>query len=423
MKLDSIRFRIALMCDGAFSSDNIKESLGSELNHSRRYVDQLVESTLRQFDDQKLLDWNGERLIRPYDLGDLAGPNSDGQRHLSAPLAVIWEITRRCNLRCKHCFSNSGLPESDELTTDEVKRAIDLLSEKKVFYVNFTGGEPLLRPDLIDILSYASGKKISLSLSTNGYLLTGETADLLKETNVSQVQISIDGMNEQHDLFRGVTGSFSQALKAIRLLRDAGIEVAVSTTVNKTNMDQISRIIDMSMDVGASVFKTTLFIPVGRGRSNEAELGLESDDVHRLAILMKEKENEVNGRLFLEDSSCYSWLFEDGSLAAPSWMRSKNIGCAAGKSNIFITADGNVVPCPFLRELTMGNIRRDSFDEIWDSEVLDVFRTLHTGDLTGKCGNCEHLGMRCYGGCRAAALAYNGDLLGADPFCWKQSSS
>lgn len=419
LKLDHIRFNIALMCNGDFTINDIKIHLRHELNHSIEYIDHLVESTLSQFDDRMFLDWKNKKITESYDFGDLYRTYEGNQRNLSAPLAAIWEITKRCNLRCKHCFSNSGSPEFDELTTNEIKQIIDLLANNKIFYINFTGGEPLLQPDIIEILTYASHKKISLSLSTNGFLLTKRIAELLQETNVLQVQISIDGINDLHDSFRGVCGSFQRALKAIKLLRDVGIEVAVSTTINKTNIDQISKIIDLAWDAGASIFKTTLFIPVGRGNTNQMELGLESDDIHRLALLMKEKKKEFRDKLFLDNSSCYTWLFETDKLEAPSWMNSKSIGCAAGRSSIFITAEGNVVPCPFLRDLKMGNLRRDSFNSIWETDSLDTFRNLRPGDLAGKCSTCEHLGIRCYGGCRAAALAYNEDLFGEDPFCWK----
>lgn len=419
IKLDPIRFRIALMCDGAFTLQDIKGHLEQELNHSAEYIDLLVKSTLIEFDEHLLLYWRDETLGEPHNFGSFSEEHTSEQRHLSAPLAVIWEITKSCNLRCKHCLSSSGRSETGELTTEEVKEAIDLFADKKIFYINFTGGEPLLRTDIFELLNYASSRKISVDLSTNGILLDEKMVELLHGTNVFQVQISIDGINGSHDHFRGVDGSFQQALKAIKLLNEAEIGVTVSTTVTKYNMDQISKIIDLAMEVGASVFKTTLFIPVGRGKSSQRELGLESNDVHRLALLMKEKEEVVKGRLLLENSSCYQWLLEDNCLPAPSWIRSSTVGCAAGDSNIFVTADGTVTPCPFLRSMSMGNLRQDSFEDIWKSNVLSPFRTLRPGDLKGKCGRCEHLGIKCYGGCRAAALAYNGDLYGEDPFCWK----
>ncbi len=379
----------------------------------------LVESTLRQFESNLLLYWKSEKLDKPHHFSQLANTQADARRHLSAPVGVIWELTRGCNLKCKHCFSNSGRPEAEELTTEEVKAAIDLFADQKVFYINFTGGEPLLRSDLFEILQYASSKKISIDLSTNGFLVTPRTVELLQEPNVFQVQLSIDGLGDSHDRFRGVKGSFQRALEAIRLLRQANFGVVISTTVSKTNLAQISELIDLSMGVGASVFKTTLFIPTGRGKSSRQELALDSGDVRRLALLMVEMEEKVAGRLLLKKDSCYPWLLEKNHLPDPAWMRPKNVSCAAGTSSLFITADGNVVPCPFLRQLVIGNLRNDEFSDLWESDALSVFRTLKPGDLKGKCSHCEYLGTQCYGGCRAAALAYNDDLYGEDPLCWK----
>jgi radical SAM protein with 4Fe4S-binding SPASM domain len=399
----------------------IKEHLGDELHHSKKYVDYLVESTLHKFETNLLLYWKNEKLDNPYNFNYLTNTQVDDQHYLSAPVGLIWEITRGCNLKCKHCFSDSGRTDAKELMTEEIKAAIDLFADQKVFYINLTGGEPLLRSDLFEILHYASSKKISIDLSTNGYLVTAKTVALLQETNVFQVQLSIDGIGDMHDRFRGVKGSFQRALDAIKLLKQANFGVIISTTVNKTNIAQISRLIDLSLDVGASVFKTTLFIPTGRGKSSQHELSLDSDDVRRLALLMAAKEEEVSGQLVLKKDGFYPWLLEENHLPDPAWLRAQNVGCAAGTSSLFITADGNVVPCPFLRHLVIGNLRRDDFSKLWDSDALNVFRTLKPGDLKGKCSQCEYLGKQCYGGCRAAALAYSGDLYGEDPLCWKRN--
>lgn len=419
LKLDHIRFKIALMCNGEFSIRDIKNYLWHELNHSQEYVDYLVKSTLSQFDAQLLLYWRNTKINEPRDFSDLSKPAMGSQYRLSAPLTAIWEITRKCNLKCKHCFSNSGQPEFDELSLDEIKKAIDQLVNKKILYINFTGGEPLLRPDLFDILSYASSKRISINLSTNGFLINEEFLELLLKTNIFSVQISIDGLSELHDSFRGARGAFQRCLDAVHLLREADIIVEISTAVNKTNIVQISEIIDQVANAGASVFKTTLFIPVGRGKSHQKDLALTSDDVYKLAIIINKKEEEMKGRLFVENRSCYPWLLDGTDLTDNIWIRSKNVGCSAGNTNIFIKSNGDVAPCPFLRDLTLGNLRKNTLDEIWESKVLDIFRNIHPGDLQGKCQNCEHLGIRCYGGCRAAALAYSGDLYGEDPFCWK----
>jgi len=421
LTLDRIRFRIACMCNGAYTVKDIKKYLEDELYHSREYVDYLVESTLEMFETNRLLYWKKEKLDKPYDFSRLTNAQMDGRRHLSAPVGLIWELTSQCNLKCKHCFSSSGRSGEKELTTPEIKAAIDLFADMKVFYINFTGGEPLLRSDIFDILRFASNKKIFFDISTNGFLITPKMVEMLQETNIYNVQLSIDGLEETHDRFRGVKGSFKQAMNAIKRLKDANFGIVISTTVNKTNISQISDMINLSVDVGAAVFKTTLFIPVGRGKHSQKELELTSDDIRRLALLMAVKEKEVAGHLVLRKDGFYPWLLDKNHTPNPAWMRTQNVGCEAGTSSLFITAEGDVVPCPFLRHLLVGNLRKTNFSKIWESDALDVFRNLKLGDLKGKCNTCECLGDQCYGGCRAAALAYNNDIYGEDPYCWKEN--
>lgn len=149
------------------------------------------------------------------------------------------------------------------------------------------------------------------------------------------------------------------------------------------------------------------------------KLLLDSSDVQRFALMMVDEETRVENKIILKKDSCYPWLIEDKHSEDPEWMKSQNIGCAAGITTLFITSHGDVVPCPFLCQLVIGDIRHNSFEEIWESQALNIFRTLTPNDLKGKCRNCKHLGRNCYGGCRAAALAHCGDFYGEDPFCWK----
>jgi radical SAM protein with 4Fe4S-binding SPASM domain len=420
MKLDHVRYGIACMCNGAYTLQEILDQLEHKLDHSRDYVNHLVNCCLQLFNKYHLLDWRESKQDQPRIFDERVYSPVESQRHLSAPLGVIWELTRSCNLRCKHCFSNSGRREERECMTHEIKTTIDLLADHKIFYINFTGGEPFLRTDLFDILEHASTKILFIDLSTNGFLVTKETIRRLRATNVFQVQLSIDGLEDFHDRFRGVAGSFQKALEAIRLFKQANFRIVISSTVNKMNINLISDLIDLALHMGAAVFKTTLFMPVGRGKASRSELELDSDDVYRLALMIEEKEKQVGDRLTLFKDGFYPWLLDGNSLPEPAWMRSHNIGCAAGTSSIFLTADGNVVPCPFLRHLVAGNVLRDDFIEIWRSGVFSIFRYLCQNDLKGKCSSCSHLGGECYGGCRAAALASSGDIYGEDPLCWKQ---
>lgn len=423
IQLDRIRYSIVCKCNGANTVQDIRNFVQEKTIHSQKYIKSIVQSTLSTLENYLLLYWRKEKLLSPRDFSFKENTQDIPKGHLSAPIALIWELTRACNLKCKHCFSSSGRQENNELTTNEVKKNIDSFAENRILYINFTGGEPLLRRDFFDILKYASTKNIFFDFSTNGYLLTDKTVSNLKGTNVMQVQVSVDGLEETHDNLRGVKGAFKRALKAIKLLSQANFDVVISCTVNRTNIKELPKLIDMALTVGASSFKTTLFIPIGQGGFNQEELAINSNDVQQLSLLMSKKKKELSGRLSIMLTSCYPWLLDESLPRNPKWLRSEYICCAAGTSNLFITSDGNVVPCPFLREHVLGNLRNDRPSDLWKAKTLETFRKLKPMDLKGKCKECDYLGDQCFGGCRAAALAYSDDLYGEDPFCWKVSQN
>jgi len=423
VRLDHIRFKIATLCDGRHTLREIKTIIGSNLEHTRAYIDLLVDDTINLFNKRFAVYWREEKLESPRDFGHLEDGSLSikGNRQLSAPLFVIWEITGACNLRCKHCLSNSGKLSPDELNTREAKKLIDALGMTKVFNISFSGGEPLIRPDILELLEYASQKNIGIELLTNGTLITKKMIARLENIKLFNVQVSLDGIGKTHDNFRGINGSYECAVKAIKLLRDANYEVVISSAVTKQNIDEIPQIIDMAVSLGASSYKTTLFMPSGRGKDNVDELTLTPQDTREFAFMMIEKKEEVGDKIIINNEVIYPWL--TGLTENSSSFEvadSSRIGCTAGNSSLYITPDGKISPCPFLREFTAGDIRKENLKEIWDnSSTFDIFRNITRSDLKGKCNNCEYLGLSCYGGCRAAAFAHTGDLYTEDPLCWK----
>jgi len=423
-RLDHVRFGVAAMCDGTHTVGEIKKVIGSELVHSEEYIDMLVNKAINSFNDKYAIRWQEEKLREPIDFGFLEDANAKSDRILSAPLFVIWEITGSCNLRCEHCLSSAGKPLPNELSTQEAKELLDYLETMKVFNINLSGGEPLMRKDIYDIIDYASQKKFSIDLLTNGALVTEKVLDRLENTNIFNVQVSIDGIGETHDSFRGRKGTYERAINAIKLLRDASYDVSISSTVTKQNMSEIPRIIDMAIDLGISSFKTTLFMPAGRGKGNIDKLVLTPQDTKDFTYMMIEKKKEVGDKININSETDYPWLAEDldkESLESMKLDDSSKVGCTAGCSSFYITPDGKIAPCPFLRDLTAGDVRESDIKEIWDnSPTFDIFRNITRGSLKGKCSDCEYLGIMCYGGCRAAALAHTGDLYAEDPLCWKE---
>ena len=424
-RLDRVRFGIATLCNGGHTINEIRRTVGNDLDHTREYVDELVRGTLSQLEKHYALYWRDEKLKNPKVLEQSTRASKIGQekRQLSAPLFVIWEITGACNLRCKHCLSDSGKPSPNELNTEEAKGLIDTLAEMKVFTINFSGGEPLVRPDIFELLEYASEKSMAMDLLTNGSLITEDTLGSLENTNIFHVQVSLDGLKRTHDDFRGLNGSYDRAVRAIQLLKGANFGVSVSTAVTKQNIDEVPEIVDLAIELGAHHYKTTLFMPAGRGRENAKDLIMGPLDARRFVAMLNEKKEEVGDKISITSEELYPWLSGSSQNGTPGAFEGKDnsrIGCTAGNSSLYITPDGKIAPCPFLRDFIAGDARKQSVPEIWDgAPTFDIFRNIKRSDLKGKCGECEYLGGSCYGGCRAAAFAHSGDLFAEDPLCWK----
>ncbi len=423
-KLDRVRFRIATLCNGTNTVNEIETVLEQDLAHSREYIRLLVKDSLKQLDKQLALFWKQEKLPSPKNFGFKTKCSyPDGSETPSAPLFVIWEITSACNLRCEHCLSDAGKPTSNELTTSEAKGVIDALSNMKVFNINFSGGEPLMRADIFEILKYASEKRIGIDLLTNGGLISEKVLDNLEDTNIFNVQVSVDGIGETHDRFRGLNGSYSNAVMAIELLLKRKYNVGINSVVTKENLREIPKIIDKAVELGVSGYKTTLFMPTGRGKSNIEKLLLSVEDVKDFTLMIIEKKKEVGEKINISTETEFPWLIKTnckGNCSGLENQRASKVGCTAGSTSLYITSDGKIAPCPFLRQIIAGDARNGSFENIWTSSTtFSVFRNIKRTDLKGKCSNCEYLGVSCFGGCRAAALAHTGDLYAEDPTCWK----
>lgn len=310
IKLDQVRFEIAKMCNGTYTIGEIKRAVSSKLNHSEEYIDMIIHKTISSFNDKYAIHWQEGKLDKPMDFrfSEPAIAKSDGV--LSAPLFVIWEITGLCNLRCEHCLSRSGESLPNELNTLQAMRLLDYLEEMKVFNISFSGGEPLMRPDIFEIIDYASQKNFSLELLTNGALITENVLDRLEDSNIFNIQVSIDGIGETHDCFRGRNGTYDRAVNAIKLLKDKKYNVSISSTVTKQNMSEIPNIIDMAIDLGIPSFKTTLFMPAGRGKDNIDKFVLTRQDVKDFTYMMIEKKKEVGSNIIISSETDYPWLID-----------------------------------------------------------------------------------------------------------------
>ena len=325
------------------------------------------------------------------------------------PLRMIaWELTRNCNLSCVHCRASAACgPHGDELTTDECKDIIDNILAFSSPTVILTGGEPLLREDIFDIIEYGNAKGLRLVIAINGTLLDRQRALKLKEGGIKRVSMSIDGKDRvTHDAFRGVEGSFDAVMNSAKILSDTGLPFQINTTVTRLNADDLESVYTLVRAIGAVAWHIFLLVPVGRGeglKGEELSAKMYEDVLEWLYTM--EKKNEIEMKVTCAPHY-YRIVKEKGD--AP-----KSAGCLAGKSFLFISHKGIAQPCGYL-EVPSGDVKASGVQKVW--EESPVFRTLRDlASYKGKCSGCKFL--RICGGCRARAYELTGDILQEEPLC------
>ena len=334
---------------------------------------------------------------------------------------VAWEVTRSCNLACKHCRAEAhSEPYPGECDTVAAKALIDTFPEVGNPIIIFTGGEPLLRPDIFELVSHARDKGLRSVMAPNGTLITRENAKLMAKAGVQRCSISIDGANAaHHDLFRGVPGAFDAAMQGIAYMREAGIPFQINTTVTRDNLSHFKEIFHLAEKLGAAAWHIFLLVPMGRAAeladqvisAAEYEETLnwlydfrKTTSMHLKATCAPHYYRIMRQRAKAEGVSVTPYVFGMDALTR---------GCLGGTGFCFISHVGQVQPCGYL-ELDCGNVFKTPFPEIWrNAEPFLQFRDRDA--YTGKCGPCEYHNV-C-GGCRARAHSLTGDYMAEEPLC------
>jgi len=344
---------------------------------------------------------------------------------------VVWNITRRCNLKCVHCYAHAKDQVFDnELTTEQGKNLIDDLSRFKVPVLLLSGGEPTIRKDLPDLAAYAIEKGMRAVISTNGTLITQQMARVLKDIGLSYVGISLDGMEKIHDRFRGVKGAFRAALEGIKNCQDAGIKVGLRFTINKFNVDEIENIFKLleDMDIPRACFYHLVY--AGRG-SKLVEEDLTHDETRKAVDLImdltkklhdKGKEKEI---LTVDNHADGPYIYlrllkEDPKRAAEVLELLKmNEGNNSGRGIGCISWDGEVYADQFWRHHSFGNVLKRPFSEIWTDTSEPLMKKLKEKKkyVKGRCAKCRWLDV-CAGNFRVRAEAVTGDVFAPDPACY-----
>jgi radical SAM protein with 4Fe4S-binding SPASM domain len=335
---------------------------------------------------------------------------TEGAQFGFRPSLVSWNLTKKCNLRCPHCYMDAGRAAEQELTTEECVRLLDEMRVLGTEMVILTGGEPLLRRDIYDIARYASNLGLWVVMGTNGVLIDDRVAEKMVECGVKGVGISIDSIDPaKHDSFRGGPDAWKYSVRALEVCRAHGLEVLVQTTVMAMNYDEIPALIDFARSKGAWSFNLYFLVQTGRGqRMND----LTARQTH--TMLSRLVDVQDRHRPMLVRSKCAPQFKQIAYERGRGGLESG--GCMAGTEYGRITPTGDVTPCPYMT-VVAGNVREKSFTEIWrDSPVLGELRDRNR--LKGRCGTCEF--NELCGGCRCRAHAAFGDYLQEDPACTYQ---
>ncbi len=344
---------------------------------------------------------------------------------------VVWNVTRRCNLKCIHCYAHARDQEfRDELSTREGKALLDDLSRFGCPVVLFSGGEPLMRPDLLELAAYAVNKGMRAVISTNGTLITPPVAQQLKNIGLSYVGISLDGLNEVNDRFRGVKGAFEKALQGIAACREADIKVGLRFTMNRFNQEEIPAIFDLleERDIPRVCFYHLVY--AGRG-SQLVQDDLSHEETRKAVDLIVDRTADLHRRgkpkevLTVDNHAdgpyLYLRLLKEGSPRAAEVLQllKMNEGNNSGRGFGCVSWDGSVHADQFWRHLSFGNVRERPFSEIWTDLSNPIMRKLKEKKLhvKGRCAGCRWLDI-CGGNFRVRAEAVSGDLWAPDPACY-----
>jgi len=337
---------------------------------------------------------------------------------------VAWEITRNCNLSCVHCrAAATNGPYEGELDTAACLRLLDQIAEVGPAIVILTGGEPLLRPDIFEVATYGTSKGLKMVMAPNGTLITKENAEKMAASGIRRISISLDGATrEKHDLFRGVKGAFDAALSGIANAKAAGIEFQINTTITQTNLDEIPRIQDLAIKLGAVAHHIFLLVPTGRGKYI-ADKAINAEEYEETLNWFYDQRENTPLQLKATCAPHYYRILrqrakKDGKTVSfqTHGLDAVTRGCLGGTGFCFISHTGIVQPCGFL-QLNCGDITQTSFSTIWNSS--EVFLSLRNYDnLKGKCGKCGY--RKVCGGCRARAFEATGDYLAEEPLCLYQ---
>ncbi len=362
---------------------------------------------------------------------ELVNPTPLGPRRVPGGPVVIWNLIRRCNLTCKHCYSISADRDfPGELATDEVFAVMDDLKAFGVPVLILSGGEPLLRPDIFDISRRAKAMGFYVGLSTNGTLIDDAAIGEVAAVGYDYVGVSLDGLRETHDRFRRLQGAFDASLHGVRLCREAGLKIGLRFTVTQDNEEELPQLLELMERERVDKFYLSHLNYAGRGNKNRRSdvihagtrrvMDLLFDTAYRHAAAGRSSEF-VSGNNDADGVYLLHWVRRRFPGAAEH-IRAKLVqwgGNSSGVNIANIDNLGNVHPDTFWWHYSLGNVRERPFSQIWPDTSDPIMAGLKASPrrISGRCGACAHFDI-CGGNTRVRALQLTGDPWSADPGCY-----
>jgi len=348
---------------------------------------------------------------------------------LERPYVISWNLTYRCNLVCEHCYLDAGGDgrihrkhdvDRSELDTRGCLAIIDeIASFAPECMTILTGGEPLLRRDILEIISYAHEKKLWVVVGTNGVLITEGLARKLKEAGARGLSLSLDALRpEDHDRFRGIKGAWSNTVEGAEILKRVELPFIIQTTVtghNVSDLEEIARFVHTTL--GAKVWNLYFLVPTGRGSTYRSKSDMTAEQYDQVLDNLLRIQKDYTSRMMV-NAKCAPHFIKTLLQNDPKspFIRTYTGGaggCPAGTHYMGIRPNGDVTPCPYL-PVFAGNLKTERLSDLWNNSELFV-TIRRRNELGGRCGACEFNG-HC-GGCRARAYGMTGDYMAEDPLC------
>jgi AdoMet-dependent heme synthase len=343
---------------------------------------------------------------------------------------LFWETTIRCNLDCAHCRRVAGDEAATaDMSTEQAKKMVDQLvqvGDEQGFMpiLVFSGGEPLCREDLFEVVEYAGAKGLIPALATNGTLIDEKIAERIKQSGIRRVSISLDGAtSEAHNKLRQQEGSFESAIRGIEYLRSKDVPFQINVTITKYNCDQLEDIYELAKGLGSAALHLFMLVPVGCGQQFDQKEMLNAAEYEDMMLKIAELDSRGELHVKVTCGPHYERVIRESGLSqnrSKSDLNAKHPGhggeskgCLAGLGVLFVGHNGDIFPCGYL-PVNCGNVTAQTIGEIW-RDNKDLARMRDVNELDGKCGVCGYRNV-C-GGCRARAYAETGNYMSEEPFC------